>query len=205
MSPIQRMVSLLFCWLSLASAAGAGTIAGKAVGWPSGSGNGSRHGVVWLEGDVAASSVRPNAVMGQQGGRFVPSFLVVVVGQTVEMPNLDDVAHNIHSYSPPKTFNLGFYAKGEDKSVTFDRPGLEELACSIHNFMRAQIMVVPNRYYSIIAADGSFLIRGVASGTYTLKFWADGMNPVSREVRIPASGVMQFDFAVTPQAGGDRK
>jgi plastocyanin len=202
---MRRIISIFLCWLSLASAACAGTIAGKAVGWPPGSGNKSRNGVVWLEGRVEASTARPDAVMEQQGGRFVPSFLVVVVGQTVEMPNLDDVAHNVYSFSPPKTFNLGFYAKGEHKSVTFDRPGVEELACSIHNFMRAQILVVPNSYYSTIAADGSFRIRGVAPGTYTLKFWADGMNPVSREVNIPDNGVMQFDFAVTPQVSGVRK
>jgi plastocyanin len=202
---MRRIISILFCWLCLAAAASAGTIAGKAVGWPPGSGNNSRHGVVWLEGNLEESSAGPNPIMGQQGGRFVPSFLVVVVGQTVEMPNLDDVAHNVYSFSPPKTFNLGFYAKGENKSVTFDRPGVEEIACSIHNFMRAQILVVPNSHYSTIAADGSFRIRGVAPGTYTLKFWADGMNPVSRAVSVPANGVMQFDFAVTPQASGVRK
>jgi hypothetical protein len=31
------------------------------------------------------------------------------------------------------------------------------------------------------------------------------MNPMSREVSVPANGVMQFDFAVTPLASGARK
>jgi plastocyanin len=201
-SCMKRIAFILSCFCFLAPSASAGIVAGKAVGW---SPSVSRHAVVWLEGNVDAPTAQAAAVMGQQGGRFVPSFLVVVVGQTVEMPNLDEIAHNVYSFSAPKTFNLGFYAKGERKSVTFDRPGLEELGCSIHNFMRAQILVVPNSYYSTIAADGSFRIRGVAPGAYTLKFWAEGMSPVSREVSVPAGGTTQFDFPVTPQASGVSK
>jgi plastocyanin len=197
-SAMRRIAFMLVCLPSLASAAVAGAVAGKIAGW---SPNGPRHGVVWLEGNTDAPTPRPAAVMGQQGGQFVPSFLVVVVGQTVEMPNLDDVAHNVYSFSAPRAFNLGFYAKGENKSVTFDRPGLEEIACSIHNFMRAKILVVPNGYYSTIAADGSFRIRGAPAGTYTLKFWADGMNATSREVNVAAGGITQVNLTVTPQAG----
>jgi plastocyanin len=199
---MRRVACMLLCLLCPAPATNAGTVAGKIVGWSPG---GSRHGVVWLEGNVEATVAQPDAVMSQQGGRFVPSFLVVVVGQTVQMPNLDDVAHNVYSFSAPKTFNLGFYAKGENKSVLFDRPGLEELACSIHNFMRAQILVVPNRHYAAIAADGSFHIRGVPPGTYTLKFWADGMNPASHEVSVIGGGATQFNLSVTPQARGAGK
>lgn len=204
---MTRIASILFCIFSLAPGAWAGAVAGKAVGWPPSSESAPRHGVVWLEGNAGTEAFTslPNAVMGQQGGHFVPSFLVVVAGQTVEMPNMDDVAHNVYSFSPPKTFNLGFYAKGEQKSVTFDRPGLEEVACSIHNFMRAKILVVPNPYYSTVGANGSFRIRGVPPGKYTLKFWAEGMNPVSREVSVPSEGVTQLDFAVTGLAGEARK
>ena len=74
------------------------------------------------------------------------------------MPNEDEVAHNVYSLSPTKLFDLGFYAKGDVKRVTFDRPGLVEVLCQIHAFMRARILVVPNPYYATIAVDGSFRI-----------------------------------------------
>jgi len=140
--------------------------------------------VVWLEG-AQSQALSNEPVMAQRGGKFVPSFLVVVAGQTVIMPNQDQVAHNVYSLSTVKTFNLGFYAKGDVKTVTFDRPGLVDVLCVIHNFMRAKILVVPNPYYAMIAVDGSFHIRNVPPGTYTLRFWKEGVAPFSQIVRVP--------------------
>jgi plastocyanin len=187
-----------FFAVCLASDAGAGTITGKVVDWRGGA-DASRPGVVWLEGSgPEALASRPNAVMAQKGGHFVPSFLIVVVGQTVEMPNLDDVAHNVFSVSPAKKFNLGFYAKGEYKSVIFDRPGLVDAVCSIHSFMRAKILVLPNAFYSTVGAGGKFRIHGVPAGSYTLKFWADKIAPVSMEITVPEDGLEQVILRVTP-------
>jgi plastocyanin len=117
--------------------------------------------VVWLEGAQSPPVSKNEPVMAQRGGKFVPAFLVVVAGQTVSMPNEDQVAHNVYSLSTVKAFNLGFYAKGDVRTVTFDRPGLVDVLCVIHNFMRAKILVVPNPYYAMIAADGTFHIRSV--------------------------------------------
>jgi hypothetical protein len=115
----------------------------------------------------------------------VPSFLIVVAGQTVAMPNEDEVAHNVYSMSPAKQFDLGYYAKGDPKSVTFDRPGIVDVLCLIHTFMRARILVVPNSYYAMVAADGTFRIRNAPAGTSTLTFWADGMTSFTQEVTVP--------------------
>ena len=134
--------------------------------------------------------------MAQHGGQFVPPFLIVVAGQTVNMPNEDDVAHNVYSVSPAKQFDLGYYAKGDLKTVTFDRPGMVEVLCLIHAFMRARILVVPNPYYATIAADGTFHIRNVPAGTFTLNFWADGMTSFSQEVTV-SQGVKQVSVRVS--------
>lgn len=197
---MRRIAPTLLCVLSLVSASGAGTVSGKAVGWAPAVGTASRLGVVWLEGGTARPASRPHAVMGQQGGKFIPAFLIVVAGQTVELPNWDDVAHNVYSLSPAKPFNLGFYAKGDKKSVTFDQPGLEEVACSIHDFMHAKILVLPTTYYATIAADGSFQIRGVPAGKYALKFWADGMTSISREIEVSADGTTYLNLMVSSPA-----
>jgi plastocyanin len=141
--------------------------------------------VVWLEGLTTGPASNTESTMAQHGGQFVPAFLIVVQGQTVSMPNEDEVAHNVYSLSDAKQFNLGFYAKGDRRSVTFDRPGLVEVACIIHNFMRAKILVVPNKYYAKAATDGSFHIRNVPAGTFTLKFWTDGVAPISQDVTVP--------------------
>jgi plastocyanin len=197
----MRQIALaMVAVLGLVSVAAGGNIDGKIVG---SSGNLLQHpAVVWLEGDLpiqTASNTGP--VMAQHGGQFVPSFLVVVAGQTVDMRNEDDVAHNVYSVSPAKQFNLGYYAKGEPKSVTFDRPGLIAVFCQIHSFMRAKILVVPNRYYSTVAIDGTFRIRNVPAGKFTVMVWDDGVSSFSREVTVPKGGkplILSISWLNTP-------
>jgi plastocyanin len=185
----MRQVALAIVALfSLVSFAAGGTIDGKIVGRIDKPFSPQHPAVVWLEGIMTQPASDGAPVMARHGGQFVPSFLVVVAGQTVSMPNEDEVAHNVYSLSTTKQFNLGYYARGEHKTVTFDRPGLVEMLCVIHSFMRAKILVVPNKYYATVAADGSFHIRNVPAGTFTLTFWTDGVAPFGQEVTVPEGG-----------------
>ncbi len=126
--------------------------------------------------------------MAQHDGQFMPAFLVVVVGQTVSMPNLDEVAHNVYSLSDTKPFDLGYYAQGDFKTVTFDRPGLVDVRCLLHRAMRAEILVVPTPYYARVAADGSFHIRNAPGGMFTLVFWGEGMASSEARITVPSGG-----------------
>jgi plastocyanin len=184
---MRQLTLALAATLGLVSVAAAGNIDGKVAGW---SGNlfSQPLAVVWLEAVRTPATSKDEPVMAQRGGQFVPSFLVIVAGQTVNMPNEDEVAHNVYSVSAAKEFNLGYYARGDPKTVTFDRPGMVEVQCLLHSFMRARILVVPNPYYSKIAADGSFHIRNAPAGKYALTFWGDGMASFSEEVDVPAGG-----------------
>lgn len=185
---MMRLVRTLITILGLVSIAAAGDIDGKIVGWPGPREDLPRAAAVWLEGRATKTPSKTQPVMAQHGGKFVPSFLVVVTGQTVAMPNEDDVAHNVYSLSPVKQFDLGFYAKGDLRTVTFEQPGMVEVRCVIHHFMRAHILVVPNPYYSTIAADGSFHIRNLPAGFFTLNFWGDGMESFNQQVTVPEGG-----------------
>jgi plastocyanin len=185
---MKEVFLILVAVVGAASNAAGGDIDGKIAGWSRNSPLSQGPGVVWLVGPEAQPISDNEPVMAQHGGQFLPSFLIVVVGQTVSMPNEDQVAHSVYSLSPAKQFDLGFYAKGEHKTVTFDRPGVVDVQCLIHNFMRARILVVPSRYYSIIAANGTFRIRNVPAGTFSLTFWADGMTAFMREVTVSSDG-----------------
>ncbi len=179
---------ILVSILGLASIAAGGNIDGTIGGWSASSLSSQRPAVVWLDGVEMPATSKKDPVMAQRGGQFVPSFLVVVAGQTVDMPNEDQVAHNVYSVSDTKRFNLGYYAKGELKSVNFDQPGLVDIYCLIHRFMRAKILVVPNPYYSMVAANGSFHIPRVSAGHYILNFWSDGIPSFKQEITVNPGG-----------------
>lgn len=63
-----------------------------------------------------------------------------------------------------------------------------DVLCVIHHFMSARILVVPNSYYSPVAADGSFRIRDVPAGSFTLIFWGDGRASFSQQIKVPEGG-----------------
>ena len=125
--------------------------------------------VVWVEG-VKGTVPRDKPQIAQHGAKFTPSFMVLVAGQTIDMPNDDKIAHNVFSPSKTKKFNLGIYPKGTAKSVTFDKVGVVDMFCSIHRQMKAKIVVVPNQYFSTTEPDKEFVIKNVPPDKYTLKF-----------------------------------
>jgi len=109
--------------------------------------------------------------MEQKNREFQPDLLTIPCGSTVSFPNLDPIFHNVFSLSKPKTFDLGNYAKGQTRSVTFLKPGIVLVNCRLHTNMTAAIVVTPNQWSSRTDADGRFVLRGVPSGVHTLIAW----------------------------------
>jgi plastocyanin len=150
--------------------------------------------VVWVEGVKRFQIPHNRPSISQIGTRFSPAILVIVAGQTVEMPNDDNVAHNIFSYSPAKQFNLGIYPKGESRTVTFTKPGVVDLFCSIHRRMNAKLIIVPNPFFNQADGGGSYRITSVPAGKYVVKMWSEGMGEQSKTVNVPAKGEVTLDF-----------
>jgi plastocyanin len=114
-----------------------------------------------------------HAVLSQKGARFTPSLLIVAVGQAVDFRNDETrpIEHNVFSPSPAKPFDLGLYRPPENRSVTFDKPGVVRLFCSIHRYMDGVIYVAPTPFFANVAADGKFSIPSAPPGEYRLKTW----------------------------------
>ena len=129
--------------------------------------------VVYLDGPQLGNHYTEGqkAILDQTHERFVPHVLPILVGTTIRFLNSDEVYHNVFSYSPAKSFDLGRYAKGKYRSVNFDRPGVVKIYCDIHTHMSAFILVLQNPYFTTTDEDGNFTIKDVPPGTYTIKAW----------------------------------
>ena len=145
--------------------------------------------VVWLEGVAAPAKVESKtAVIRQDGLEFRPRALAVTVGSKVDFPNDDDLFHNVFSFSKSNRIELGSYAKGESKSVAFDKKGLVDLRCEVHKHMRAYIHVFDHPYFAVASADGAYSIPNVPPGKYTLVVWKEFFDPVRQDVEVKADG-----------------
>jgi plastocyanin len=159
--------------------------------------------VVWLEGAPPSRAEGKHEAIVQEGLEFRPRVLAIQVGTTVRFPNLDNLYHNVFSYSAARRFDLGRYPHGESKEVTFDRAGRVDVFCEIHEHMRAFVVVVDNPHFARAEEDGRFSIPRVPPGRYTLVAWREGFEPVRREVDVGASGArVDVEFARRSDEGG---
>ena len=143
--------------------------------------------VVWLEAkDGARGDPTPNAQIVMESRTFVPRVRVVRAGSTVTFPNQDPFRHNVFSKSGPSEFDLGLYARGQDRGSRLERSGVYPIFCNIHAKMTAYVVAVPTAWVAQPGSDGSFTIAGVPAGTYTLHVWHERGGEQTREVVVGA-------------------
>ena len=140
---------------------------------------------------------RPRAVLNQRNQAFVPYVLAIRAGTAVDFPNRDRTYHNVFSFSKAKRFDLGRYAGGLSKALTFHEPGVVRVFCEIHSHMSAFILVFAHRYFATTDAEGRYRIDDVPPGTYSVVAWNDGEPRETRTVRVPeGGGPVELDFVI---------
>ena len=152
--------------------------------------------VAWIEGLEPGEPVEERAEISQSGLQFHPRVLTVTVGQTVDFPNADDVAHNVFSMSKAKRFKLGIYPKGESREVTFEKPGVIDLFCSIHRHMHAVIVVTPSEHRTISRLGETWEITNVPPGSHTLKVWNPAHRLIERAVTLVEGKASEVTLAM---------
>ena len=155
---------------------------------------------VILEGGSVPGKPPLTAVLDQRGTRFDADVLIVPVGSTVEFPNSDPIFHNVFSLSKAQPFDLGFYPRGQSRSVKFNRPGIVQVYCHIHANMYAAIVVTASPWFAKPAGDGSFSFRGVPPGHYRLTAWHKIAGMYAVDVTVPAEGQAEVNIHVPVDA-----
>ena len=160
--------------------------------------------VVYLESVAPPHAARPDAphTIRQIHEAFVPRVLPVLAGDSVRFPNEDPFFHNVFSLSKARSFDLGRYATGTSKSVTFDRPGVVPVFCHIHSDMRATILVLENPHYAVADSTGRFALPNVPAGEYRLVAWHERIQPAVQPVRVQpgATSTVHFEIPLPPDS-----
>jgi plastocyanin len=162
---------------------------------------------VWLEAeDRKSQGDAPHVVrMLQHGKQFVPHLLAIPVGTTVEFPNLDPIFHNAFSNIDGQPFDVGLYPPGTTRRVLFRRAGVVRLFCNIHQSMSAVIVVAPTPWIAISDRNGSFSLKGVEPGRYTIHFFQERatqqtLDALTRKIEVPA-GTMTLPSIQVSETG----
>lgn len=151
--------------------------------------------VIYIDGLKMENDAQSKiAVMDQTGEKFVPHVLPILVGSKVKFLNSDDVYHNVFSFSSAKSFDLGRYANGDFRYVTFRKPGVVNVYCDIHTHMNAFILVLTNPFFVQPDAHGEFMIKDVPAGTYTLKAWYGRTPELSKKITLKQGTDTEVNF-----------
>jgi plastocyanin len=160
---------------------------------------------VYVENVLAPAAKGQRKVIEQTGKKFVPSWAVVQRGTAIAFPNMDNIYHNVFSLSSGNSFDLGLYNSGGDpKSHTFNEPGAVDVYCNIHPQMAASVLVVPNRHFAKVKADGTFEIAGVPSGRRKIVAWAPGSRLVSDWVELGAGSSVDINLRLESKTPGHK-
>jgi plastocyanin len=139
-----------------------------------------------------------HATIDQRNMKFIPQTVVIVRATTVDFLNSDQVSHNVYwpSVGGNKALrhSLTIISPGEKKSFQFDNVGAVQLLCNMHSDMVGYIVVVPTPYFALTGSDGTFTIKDVPPGTYTLKTWSAEGKPTAQTITV-AGGDTKVELA----------
>ncbi len=148
-----------------------------------------------LEGKSFPAPSTP-AVLDQAGCRYHPHVLGLQVGQPVEIINSDSTLHNVHAL--PKAspeFNLGMPIKGMKMKKSFSAPEVAaRFKCDVHPWMSAYAGVVAHPFFAVTGEDGSFELKNVPAGSYTVAVWHEKLGEKETAVTV-TDGESTVDMA----------
>lgn len=141
--------------------------------------------VVFVESvPASAFTVEPQLRRMQQIGlQFEPKVLVVVKGDSVQFENSDKDLHGVFSKQTVPWFKLEKSRKGVTGApVPFLFAGAAQIQCDIHDWMRAEILVVDNPFFAVVEPGGRWKITGLPAGQHKVIAWEP--NRAQRRVTV---------------------
>jgi plastocyanin len=149
-----------------------------------------------LPADYKSAAPAASVVIDQNGCQYTPHVLGIQVGQKLEIRNSDPVLHNIKAKATKnRPFNISQPTAGMKTDRTFSAAEvMVALECNVHGWMNAWLGVLPHPFFAVSSVDGSFSIKGLPAGTYTLEAWHERYGVQTATVTVPATGSKTQDF-----------
>jgi plastocyanin len=138
--------------------------------------------------------------LDQNGCHYRPHVLGAMVNQDIQITNSDPTTHNIH-FTPKSNPDWNQSQPNGAPPLMHKLTRSEVLVpvkCNQHPWMKAYIGVLKHPFYAVSAENGSYTIKGVPPGTYTVVAWHEGGaagTEKTMSVTVPASGSATADFA----------
>ena len=155
-----------------------------------------------ISGKSTGAAAAP-LVIDQKGCEYIPYVAAAQSGQKIVVKNSDPVLHNVHATPTAngnKEDNKAQMPGGAD--LTFSFPTAENFLrfkCDVHPWMFSYVSVVDHPYFAVSGKDGTYTIKNVPPGKYTLVAMHRKAAPapagVEKEIEVTADGA-KADFTL---------
>jgi plastocyanin len=148
-----------------------------------------------LQGQAFQPPAEP-AVLEQKGCLYKPHVVALQANQKLNVVNSDSTTHNIHPIpNNNREWNMT-QPPGVPLEQTFAR---EEVAipvkCNIHPWMRGYIAVFKHPFFAVTGKDGSFELKNLPPGSYTITAWHGKLGTQSQKVTVSGGQTQKVQFA----------
>ena len=132
----------------------------------------------------------------QSGCWFRPRVMGIQAGQTLQVINSDPVTHNIHPMAEVnREWNHSQGAGDPPIARRFIKPEIMiPVKCNIHSWMHAFIGVLTHPYFAVSKDDGTFEIKNLPPGTYTIAVWQEKLGTQEQQITVPPHGTAEANF-----------
>lgn len=136
--------------------------------------------------------------LDQTGCHYAPHIVGIQVGQKLNVTNSDPTAHNINVQ--PKQGNPSWNVSQPPSTPpierSFARPEtLIPVKCNQHPWMKAYIGVLKHPFFAVSGGDGTFTIKDVPPGKYTVVAWHEKFGEQTMEITVPDNGAGTANFS----------
>ena len=141
--------------------------------------------------------------IGRNDSGLSPAFIAAAVEQSLKFRVDDDIHHHIFSKSEIGAFDLGPLGKNESKRISFHKPGMLRLYCSLHPSENAALYVAPSPHFAKVPASGEVMLRGLLPGRYQVHTWNESGPPLAAQVVVRPGAVSTVELGAVSLREGD--
>jgi hypothetical protein len=135
------------------------------------------------------------AVLEQKGCLYRPHVVAIQANQKLSVVNSDTTTHNIHPSPANNRESNTIQPPGVPLELSFAR---EEIAipvkCNVHPWMKGYIAVFKHPFFAVTGPDGTFDIKNLPPGTYTISAWHGKLGTQSQKLTVTAGQNQKLDF-----------
>jgi len=131
---------------------------------------------------------------------YDPHVVTVMVGQELKAKNSDGFLHNVHGLAKDNgEFNFPQQTKDQENVINATKAAeTYKVKCDVHPWMSAWVVVVDNPYSAVTGDDGTFTIKGLKDGKYTLVAWQEKLGTQEAQIEVK-DGKATSDFKFAPK------